>query len=219
MKILCYILIVLIALYVIVNLMNNNKNTNTSGYSKCLNSKENYENNKKKLRATDSPSDYNKMILANGNGDLQSIGCPKGVIWLWSGSIENVPDGWVLCNGENGTPDLRGRFVLGVNPNTKKNADFMINEITAVGGSETHNHKYFDTMFDENTRFFASPTYVGHPQFGASNNQGGSGAYDTDNSFVGQWRFTGEEQTQKGIDTQGRIMPPYYTLAYIMKIV
>ncbi len=39
---------------------------------------------------------------------------PKGLISMWSGSIEAIPTGWALCNGENGTPDLRDRFIVGV---------------------------------------------------------------------------------------------------------
>lgn len=38
---------------------------------------------------------------------------PAGVITLWSGSIVSIPTGWTLCNGSNGTPDLRDRFVVG----------------------------------------------------------------------------------------------------------
>lgn len=38
---------------------------------------------------------------------------PTGVITLWSGSIASIPSGWALCNGSNGTPDLRDRFVVG----------------------------------------------------------------------------------------------------------
>lgn len=38
---------------------------------------------------------------------------PSGVILLWSGSTSNIPSGWTLCNGSNGTPDLRDRFVVG----------------------------------------------------------------------------------------------------------
>lgn len=37
---------------------------------------------------------------------------PKGVIWIWSGNKSNVPSGWGLCDGTNGTPDLRGRFII-----------------------------------------------------------------------------------------------------------
>jgi hypothetical protein len=38
---------------------------------------------------------------------------PAGGIILWSGTINAIPTGWTLCNGENGTPDLRDRFVVG----------------------------------------------------------------------------------------------------------
>lgn len=38
---------------------------------------------------------------------------PAGVILMWSGSIATIPSGWLLCNGSNGTPDLRDRFVVG----------------------------------------------------------------------------------------------------------
>lgn len=38
---------------------------------------------------------------------------PKGAIMMWSGTIANIPSGWALCNGQNGTPDLRGRFIVG----------------------------------------------------------------------------------------------------------
>ena len=38
---------------------------------------------------------------------------PSGAILIWSGSIATIPDSWVLCDGSNGTPDLRGRFILG----------------------------------------------------------------------------------------------------------
>lgn len=40
-------------------------------------------------------------------------GVPSGVICMWSGEISSIPSGWVLCDGENGTPDLRDRFVVG----------------------------------------------------------------------------------------------------------
>jgi hypothetical protein len=40
-------------------------------------------------------------------------GVPKGVIVMWSGTITNIPSGWALCDGTNGTPDLRDRFIVG----------------------------------------------------------------------------------------------------------
>ena len=40
-------------------------------------------------------------------------GFPAGGIIDWSGLEADIPDGWFLCNGLNGTPDLRNRFVVG----------------------------------------------------------------------------------------------------------
>ena len=38
---------------------------------------------------------------------------PIGGIIMWSGQVSNIPSGWKLCDGNNGTPDLRGRFIVG----------------------------------------------------------------------------------------------------------
>jgi len=38
---------------------------------------------------------------------------PSGGIIMWSGSVANIPTGWVLCTGGNNTPNLRNRFVVG----------------------------------------------------------------------------------------------------------
>ncbi len=38
---------------------------------------------------------------------------PRGVIVAWSGKTNNIPAGWGLCDGGNGRPDLRGRFIVG----------------------------------------------------------------------------------------------------------
>lgn len=38
---------------------------------------------------------------------------PTGGIIMWSGSIGSIPSGYVICDGTNGTPDLRDRFIVG----------------------------------------------------------------------------------------------------------
>ena len=38
---------------------------------------------------------------------------PAGIIVMWNSSVATIPTGWQLCNGTNGTPDLRDRFVIG----------------------------------------------------------------------------------------------------------
>jgi hypothetical protein len=59
------------------------------------------------------------------------MGSATGIIAIWSGALVDIPDGWVLCNGSNGTPDLRSNFIqgaaVGANPGT-------------VSGANTHSH-------------------------------------------------------------------------------
>jgi len=47
-----------------------------------------------------------------GYVDSSAIARP-GMILAWSGSVDNIPSGWLLCDGTNNTPDLRDRFVVG----------------------------------------------------------------------------------------------------------
>lgn len=80
-----------------------------------------------------SPSvkDKNVNILGkvNVNNDLKILGkltnkhnqdfIPKGMIVMWAGDDNNIPIGWHLCDGSNGTPDLRGRFICSHDANNK----------------------------------------------------------------------------------------------------
>ena len=50
-----------------------------------------------------------------------AAGVPSGVIAVWKGSAATIPAGWVLCDGQNGTPDLRSRFVWGATDYSYKN--------------------------------------------------------------------------------------------------
>lgn len=56
---------------------------------------------------------------------------PAGIIVMWGGLVANIPSGWVLCDGQNGTPDLRSRFVKGAAAGADPGA---------AGGSATHTH-------------------------------------------------------------------------------
>lgn len=66
----------------------------------------------------------NKLILYLNEvlGADGSKAIPSGIICLWSGSVDNIPDGWALCNGENGTEDLRDKFVVGAGNSYAVNA-------------------------------------------------------------------------------------------------
>ena len=86
-------------------------------------------------------------------GGLSTYAVPQGFIGLWSGAANAIPTGWVLCNGANGTPDLRDRFVVGAGSgysvgNTGGSADATLvshshtvnNHTHSFSGSSSHSH-------------------------------------------------------------------------------
>lgn len=44
---------------------------------------------------------------------LAAAQLPRGIITMWSGATNAVPSGWALCDGNNGTPNLKDRFIVG----------------------------------------------------------------------------------------------------------
>jgi len=56
---------------------------------------------------------------------------PSGGIIIWSGSAGSIPSGWYLCDGNNGTPNLVDRFVVGAGSTYA---------VGATGGATTHLH-------------------------------------------------------------------------------
>ena len=54
-----------------------------------------------------------------------------GIIAIWRASIGKIPNGWFLCDGNNGTPDLRDRIIVGAGDT------FSVDD---SGGSATHTH-------------------------------------------------------------------------------
>ena len=57
----------------------------------------------------------------------------SGMIILWSGSVLSIPSGYVLCDGNNGTPNLQNRFVLGAGD---------AYAVDVCGGNMDHTHAY-----------------------------------------------------------------------------
>ncbi|MCJ7602241.1 MAG: hypothetical protein MUO63_12185 [Desulfobulbaceae bacterium] len=55
----------------------------------------------------------------------------KGIIVMWSGAIVDIPFGWKLCDGTNGTPDMRNRMIIGA-------GDTFVPD--QIGGYSSHNH-------------------------------------------------------------------------------
>lgn len=58
---------------------------------------------------------YVKLSGGNINTSTVSylVNVPVGAIVIWSGTIDNIPSNWALCDGQDGRPDLRNKFVVG----------------------------------------------------------------------------------------------------------
>ncbi|MEP1577705.1 MAG: hypothetical protein ABJJ87_01820, partial [Lentilitoribacter sp.] len=141
-------------------------------------------------------------------GEISGIGMvPPGGIVMQTGSTVGRYDktglgiagtsyeGWAICNSQNGTPDLRGRFVLGCNDATpagtkggEENVTLTIEQMP----SHTHNYTYTNPA-------------------GKTTNSLYSGDY---------WAPTYSETptTATGGDQPHTNMPPYYALYFIMRL-
>ena len=87
------------------------------------------------------------------NGPLRQNGAqgrfiPVGGIVMWSGTVATIPAGWQLCDGTNGTPDLRDRFVIGARADSSGQAMTQIAGLPSkTGGSKdallvSHSHSF-----------------------------------------------------------------------------
>lgn len=137
---------------------------------------------------------------------------------LYSGAIANIPTGWQLCDGTNGTPDLRGRFIVGYHP-----TDTDYNAIGKTGGEKTHtltvnempnhNHGGF-------TSHAGSHTHTMTFQSGGSSGGGGTdlqpGANNNETKTTSSSGNHNHTISGEGGGAAHENRPPYYTLAYII---
>ena len=158
-----------------------------------------------------------KAYIDEKLGSMEGSSIPRGLIAMWNGT--QVPNGWALCNGQIvddlQTPDLSGKFVVGWQSG---NEDY--NLIGNTGGQEkvtlttpeipSHVHNFADAYYIE--------AYDGIGINGSQwigNNLPGSNKTDRDNSYVALWdhdtRAAGGGQPHEN-------RPPYYVLAYIIKL-
>jgi len=72
-------------------------------------------------------------------GILQEDSLPAGSIIMWSGTLASIPSGWQLCDGTNGTPDLRDKFVVGARQDSGGAAMTNVSgSLTQSGGEAYH---------------------------------------------------------------------------------
>lgn len=164
-------------------------------------------------------TDAVNKAYADGLGSI-----PSGVILLWSGSVATIPTGWALCNGSNGTPDLRDKFVVGAG-NTYA--------VAATGGEATHTLTEAEMPSHSHSDPAHSHSFSGSGSLPQNGAQCSSGTYvgnivsSTGCPMVGSFSvsISGTTSSGGGGSTGGaggggahNNLPPYYSLAYIMKL-
>ena len=149
---------------------------------------------------------------------------PVGGIIMWSGSIATIPTGWALCNGSNGTPDLRNRFVIGAHSDSAGVANTTVTGTsTLTGGSKdaiavSHTHTATSSVSDpghNHTSFSNGAPNGGGAGACLSFGQGNTPGHPTQNNFTGISVST--TVASAGSSGTNANLPPYYALAFIMK--
>ena len=162
-------------------------------------------------------------ISGNGSGLSGIEAFVTGMIILWSGAADAIPSGFVLCNGSNSTPDLRGRFVVGY---SNTDGDYDVGD---AGGSKqvtlsesqlpSHNHSASSSVSDPGHAHSYIDQYVvinnGYRPWPANNNDCAQRNINTGSQTTGISVSTTIGNTGSGSAIENR--PPYYALCYIMK--
>jgi hypothetical protein len=191
------------------------------------------------LTSLDARLDVVEPLLAAGAG----FTVPQGGIIMWSGSIANIPAGWALCNGANGTPNLRDRFIVGAggsyNPYTTGGAASATTNTAGWHGHGSftgghtlteaqmpahshgvndpgHNHMVFT---DDNTGAAAGganrdATPGSFPQGPTSTTTTGVSVQSTGGGQAHMHPINSDGAHQHTVDT----LPPFFALAFIMKL-
>jgi hypothetical protein len=134
-----------------------------------------------------------------------------GMILMWSGAADKIPTGWKLCDGNNGTPDLRNRFLVGAGDDYPVNNKGGQNQVTlSVGELPKHSHDVEDRGHSHALKV----------QKGKSDNANdrdvmlpaGDDVYPT-NHVTSNFTIL-----EKGDGKPFDIRPLYYALCFIMKV-
>jgi hypothetical protein len=134
---------------------------------------------------------------------------PAGCILLWSGSIGSIPSGFALCNGLNGTPDLRNRFVVGAGSTYA--VDATGGSADAIVVSHTHTATVTDPGHNHTPGVGSFITTNGTTAYSGGPIGGGTNVTSTATTGITV------ANSSTGVSGTNANLPPYYALCYIMK--
>jgi len=181
-------------------------------------------------------------------GDLKVTGesnvMPSGGIIMWSGSTDDIPTTWALCDGLNGTPDLRDRFVVGAGSSYSVGATGGANSVAlTIAQLPAHAHSFSGSSSSAGSHTHSGSTNTtgnhNHSVGGVHQSGGNYGDHDGGGNSAGSGTtdYAGNHSHSLSINSNGshthsvsgtvgstgsgeahENRPPFYALAYIMKL-
>ena len=159
--------------------------------------KSDYEDSKTKVDTNTTNITTNTNDITNIKNEIKNLqdAMPVGSIIMFNGKAEEIPSGWAICDGTNGTPNLLDRFILA---STYCGGTGGQSQITlSVSQLPPHKHR------------------VAKCWYGKSDNADDRQVVRWDDSVSTNDQILTEET---GFGLPINIMPPYYRLIYIMKV-
>lgn len=156
-------------------------------------------------------------------GTAETGGIPKGGIIMWSGAVNQIPTGWALCDGQNGTPNLKDRFIVGAgNTYSVASTGGEVAHTLTIGEMPSHTHI-------QNAHTHAQDPHSHNISSGWSDNgtndsltmsdEGNNGKRtNSTQSSTGVNQNTTATNQNTGGGAAHNNLPPYYALAFIMKL-
>lgn len=131
---------------------------------------------------------------ANRPVEVDPAAVPSGIIAIWHGTIANIPAGWVICDGNNSTPNLLTRFIQGVAT--------AATDPGATGGEATHTLVVGEIPSHTHDVHESSDITGGHASLGGTDDPAPSGTKTSDATGGG-----GAHENE----------PLFYDVAFLMK--
>ena len=148
----------------------------------------------------------------NGNGVV-----PIGGIIMWSGTVSTIPSNFKLCDGNNNTPNLTNKFIIGAI--SDQSVSGITTAATTITGSNTRDGGTKDAVIVSHTHELnyeqKAVEDTGSAKITDIRREGGDGD-------GGATTFTNDNTSgfmnSAGVDGTNQNLPPYYALAFIMRV-